>query len=79
MVRGQQCSFSLWGPSHPVLFSVSVESLAMNFCSRTMGLRPGQGEGFALPAPPGREQSAKSSWSGWGAGWGEREAGKLLS
>lgn len=54
------------GSSHPISFSVSVESLAMNFCSRTVGLRPRGGEGFALPTSPGRQQSAKSPWSGCG-------------
>ena len=42
------------GCSHHNSFSVSVESLAINFCS------PGQRGGFALPSPPGRGQSAES-------------------
>lgn len=48
------------GFCHHHFFSVSVESLAMNFCSQTGASGPGQGGGFALPSPPGRGQSAES-------------------
>lgn len=58
------------GCSHN-LFSVSVESLAMNFCS------PGQGGGFALFLPT--RQRAKCGVTGVAEGGqeGEREAGVL--
>lgn len=68
------------GFSHRVLFSVSVESLAMNICSRMVGLgAPGQGEGGALPSPDQAEGKVRSPCGVAGGGQEGREAGVLLS
>lgn len=67
------------GFSHHILFSVSVESLAMNICSRMVGLGPQARGRLSSPLPTRQRAKCEVTVEWLGEGRRVREAGVLLS